>query len=918
MYLQRIELQGFKSFAQKTVLEFPTPGRGCEISPRLSGRPGQLGRGVCGVTSIVGPNGSGKSNIVDAVRWVLGEQSLKLLRGKKSTDVIFAGSANKAQMSLAEVSLYLNNEDKSAPIDYSEVVITRRLYRDGNSQYLLNKSEVRLFDIVMLLAKANFGQNTYSVIGQGMVDRIVNYSSQERKEFFDEATGVKQFQIKRDRSVNKLRRSRENWEQAQGLLNELDPRLKSLTRQVNRLRKRKEVEVELRQEQIKYYGRLWLDLDQNYQEQAIIFNSRDKEKIKIEGIIEELTVALDELGQERGRAENFDRLQNDHENLSARRNSLLQQLAQIKGQLDVEYLKIGKQDLTWQENRQDDLKLELKNINLKVSELEAQIGRYQLALDDKNRSQQEVLKEFKRIEERLLELQKEFRSGLGVSDKEIRQAINRIYALQKDFINKIKTTHDLTGLSQLKAEAEAVFSEVEGFYQKISLEDKKQQTEEMASLQERLSEFLRSKDFLVNEINELKIKLGVASSQKQSLLAQRREIDQQLQALTKELAKNKLQPKDQNGLTNQLKANRQQVEQQIEELEKILVTAKQKIDQFNEAEEDKKRQIFSLQQKIHQEQVSLNRIVGDLNEVKVALARIETKKEDLFASIRRDLGEDYRPKIERELKRVDIAEQEQKIFKLKRQLELIGGTDPEVEKEYQEVKDRHDFLSQQSEDLGDAIRDLEKVVVELDKIIKKKFEEEFRKINKDFSRYFKQLFEGGGAKLILAEKELTEAEVAREEVAEVTAGADSAESEPTQTASQPAAPQQIEDKSSLADMGIDIEVCPPGKKIKNINVLSGGEKTMTALALICAIIANNPSPFILFDEVDAALDESNSAKFSNIIEELAHKTQFIIITHNRAIMARANVLYGVTMQGDGISRLIGLKLDQAEKLTKEK
>jgi len=310
--------------------------------------------------------------------------------------------------------------------------------------------------------------------------------------------------------------------------------------------------------------------------------------------------------------------------------------------------------------------------------------------------------------------------------------------------------------------------------------------------------------------------------------------------------------------------------------------------------------------------------VGDLNEVKVALARIETKKEDLFASIRRDLGEDYRPKIERELKRVDIAEQEQKIFKLKRQLELIGGTDPEVEKEYQEVKDRHDFLSQQSEDLGDAIRDLEKVVVELDKIIKKKFEEEFRKINKDFSRYFKQLFEGGGAKLILAEKELTEAEVAREEVAEVTAGADSAESEPTQTASQPAAPQQIEDKSSLADMGIDIEVCPPGKKIKNINVLSGGEKTMTALALICAIIANNPSPFILFDEVDAALDESNSAKFSNIIEELAHKTQFIIITHNRAIMARANVLYGVTMQGDGISRLIGLKLDQAEKLTKEK
>ncbi|MBP6943126.1 MAG: AAA family ATPase, partial [Candidatus Buchananbacteria bacterium] len=177
MYLQRIELSGFKSFANRTVLEFPAPS---------SGR----GRSY-GITAIVGPNGSGKSNVVDAVRWVLGEQSLKLLRGKKSTDIIFAGSAKKAQMSLAEVSLYLNNEDGKAPIDYSEIVITRKLYRDGSSEYLLNKSEVRLFDIVMLLARANFGQNTYSVIGQGMVDKIVSASGTERKEFFDEATGVK-------------------------------------------------------------------------------------------------------------------------------------------------------------------------------------------------------------------------------------------------------------------------------------------------------------------------------------------------------------------------------------------------------------------------------------------------------------------------------------------------------------------------------------------------------------------------------------------------------------------------------------------------------------------------------------------------------------------------------------------------------
>ncbi len=921
MYLQRIELQGFKSFAQKTVLEFPIPGKGCQVAPKVAGHAGQLSRGVCGVTCIVGPNGSGKSNIVDAVRWVLGEQSLKLLRGKKSTDVIFAGSANKSQLGLAEVSLYLNNEDKSAPIDYSEVAITRRLYRDGASQYLLNKNEVRLFDIVMLLAKANFGQNTYGVIGQGMVDKIVNYSTQERKEFFDEATGVKQFQIKRDRSVAKLRRSRENLEQAQALLQELDPRLKSLTRQVGRLRKRKEVETQLRGEYIRYYGKLWLDLDQSYQEQAGQFNSFDKEKIKAESAIRELETQLAELSQERGRTEEFNHLQNEYENLSTKRNALLQRLAQVKGKLDVEYLKIGKQDLTWQENRRDDLKLEIKNLDAKSAELEAQIKRYQEALKEKNAVQADVLKEFRQIEDRLLELQKEFRSGLGVSDKEIRQAVNRIYLLQKDFINKIRTTHDLETLARLKEEAQLVFEEVEVFYHQISLEDKKQQTEEMAKLQENLSEFLKSKDLLVNEINEFKIKLEVAVSQKNSLLVSRRELDEQLAKVAKDLERNKISPQDQNQLSQQLHAEQVEIDGELEKIETQAKEAKEKIDRFNEDAENKKREIFSVQQKIHGWQTELNKIMAGLNEVKIALARIETKKENLFASIRQDLGEDYRPKIDREFKSIDIAETEQKIFRLKKQLELIGGTDPEVEKEYAEVKERHDFLSGQTEDLSAAIKDLEKIVVELDKTIKKIFEDEFKKINRDFSRYFKQLFDGGSAKLILAQKEVTEAEAARAEAAETEEIAAEGSDDATAVAPKSVAPEKekknIEDKSSLSDMGIDIEVCPPGKKIKNINVLSGGEKTMTALALICSIISNNPSPFILFDEVDAALDESNSSKFSGIIEELSHKTQFIVITHNRAIMARANILYGVTMQGDGISHLIGLKIDEAEKMARQ-
>jgi chromosome segregation protein len=278
--------------------------------------------------------------------------------------------------------------------------------------------------------------------------------------------------------------------------------------------------------------------------------------------------------------------------------------------------------------------------------------------------------------------------------------------------------------------------------------------------------------------------------------------------------------------------------------------------------------------------------------------------------MKEDLGEEYMPKTSVDITGIDPEESKIKIDKIKKSLEMIGGIDPEIENEYKQVSERFDFLSKESEDLHKAIIDLEKVVVELDKIIKKQFEDEFKKINADFTRYFKQLFDGGVAKLVLTQKEMTEAESAVAEVTEAIAG----EETPVEKVEEEKKIVHVEDKSFLANMGIEIEACPPGKKIKNITSLSGGEKTMTALALICSIISNNPSPFILFDEVDAALDESNSSKFSLIIEELAHKTQFIVITHNRAIMSHADVLYGVTMQGDGVSRMIGLKLSEAEKL----
>lgn len=1021
MYLQRIELQGFKSFASKTILEFPAPDKKDKTR---------------GITAIVGPNGSGKSNIVDAVRWILGEQSLKLLRGKKSTDVIFSGSAKKAQMSMAEASLFLNNEDGSAPIDYTEVAITRKIYRDGSSQYLLNKNEVRLFDIVMLLAKANFGQNTYGVIGQGMVDKIVNYSSQERKEFFDEATGVKQFQIKRDRSVNKLKKSRENIESASALLQELEPRLKSLTRQVHKLRQRQEIEKELKDLQVNYYGKIWLDLNSHYEKYAMSYNTEEKKRQGINSQLENLQEDLSKFSEEADRSQEFNNLQDNLDTISSEKNVIMKELTVIKGKMDLEYSKVGKQNLTWLENRKDELEERIRQIEVDIKNSVSKILISERTQKEKETQINQLNAELTVLQNNLQIIQDEYynqRSGgkinyalesvkavlklkkdvagiygtvsdVGKINKNFEAALasaagnrlnavvvatdevavrcinylkeNRLGSVTFFPLNKLSSypisreaqeiaqENGVVGLAvnlvNFESKFQKVFEQIFGstivvhtlddakslgigrermvtldgdlmeksgvmkggfkkkeFLQWSQLEEKdlysqEEKIRQIADLKAKIENQNRNKDAILNQLSEVKVAIQVENSQVSSLNQELSLLKKEKSKVMEEISESALTPQQQDEYFKKLKTKKEEMEKVIMDLDKKIQVVREKIDQFNSKEEEKKRQIFAIQQEMHNLQNQLNEVVSSLGEVKIELARIETKKEDVFLSMKEDLGEDFQPKSVARVDDIDLEDCKGRIDRLKKQLELIGGIDPEIEKEYEEVNQRFEFLTKQSEDLEKAIKDLEKIVVELDKIIKKQFEDEFRKINNDFSRYFKQLFEGGSAKLVLAQKELTEAE---EAVAEVIA---SEGGEVVEGASNMVEEQKkvihVEDKSSLANMGIEIEACPPGKKIKNITSLSGGEKTMTALSLICAIIANNPAPFILFDEVDAALDEQNSSKFSGIVEELAHKTQFIIITHNRAIMSHADVLYGVTMQGDGISRLISLKLSEVGKI----
>ncbi len=316
----------------------------------------------------------------------LGEQSLKTLRGKKSEDVIFSGSDKKGQLGMAEVSLCLNNSEATKNkvptpekiekeedlnqiiLSCPEIVITRRVYRSGESEYLLNGNRVRLSDIQMLLAKANFGQKTYSVIGQGMVENFLNTSAAERKDFFDEATGVKQFQIKRDSALNKLESSYENLQQVEMLLTEIRPRLKSLTRQVEKLKKRDEIVIALKENQLNYYGFLWQDINKKLNKTNESFLTLEKTKSEQEKKLSKLSEELNKIRT----TDNFpeiNELQVELRTLEGQKNQLQKQFAKLQAELELQLESQGQFDVSWLNNKEGELKTELENLENELSNL---------------------------------------------------------------------------------------------------------------------------------------------------------------------------------------------------------------------------------------------------------------------------------------------------------------------------------------------------------------------------------------------------------------------------------------------------------------------------------------------------------------------------------------------------------------------
>lgn len=882
MYLEKLKLNGFKSFAQDVELKF-----------------------VRGITAIVGPNGSGKSNIADAVRWVLGEQSMKSIRGKKSVDVIFAGSDKKARLGMAEVSLFFNNEDNSAPIDYSELVVTRRFYRSGEGEYLINNAKTRLTDIQLLMAKANIGHRTYSVIGQGQIDAVLIATPTERKDFFDEATGVKQYQLKRDQALHKLERAYINMKQGKLMIGEMEPHLKMLTKQVRRLEQKELVEKELKAYQNYLYYHRW---HKNILLQQELKNKRDQIKDQLleqEKVITNLITQLKQEGLSASREEEYNKLQEEYEKLQNIKQEYQRQLAIYEGKKDLDIAQTKGHDVLWAKRKKEEIKEKIDQNQKQLASWQLKNQQLQETLKAKKQEQVNLVDEFKKIENKLLEVQDS--NVLIVSAQEkLTDIIKQIKQRRNDWSKKPDLSKEdvVVTLTQWEEILQNFVQEI------VTAKDAQKNKQVIQDLKEALQQIIFSRDNLVNEINEL-ILAEKVNETNISNIEQRLE---ELQLEWQQLEHVVVSP----GNQVEISTGEKSIKDEIAKINKKIEVVTKNLKEFNKIEQQKKEKLLAKQAELQFAQQNAQNLQQQIGELTAQLARYDAKEEDLAIEVHRELG-DYLaalvdmwklnpPVLQDELTEDDLVA---RIEQLKKRREMIGGIEPEAVAEYKTVKEKYDFLTAQVDDLAAAMTKLKDTIIELDEIISKQFSQNFKKIGELFNTYFRILFSGGRAELVLLtsdDEKNNEEEDNQEET--------SLETDEMNQLDKELAEEEDELKkfynSKKFIQGIEIKATPPGKKMKGIAMLSGGERALTSIALICAMIANNPSPFVVLDEVDAALDEANSLRFAEIISELSKHTQFIVITHNRATMEKADILYGVTMGADGVSDLLSVKFEEAQ------
>ena len=754
MRLKNLEINGFKSFSKKTVLEFQNS-----------------------IISIVGPNGSGKSNVVEALRFVLGEQSIKSMRGSLGSDLIFKGSKNLPQSSRAAVTIYFDNSDKifklsnetgeNINLNYDVISISREVYPDGLNKYILNGSEVRLKDINNLLSSVNIGSSGHQIISQGEADRILNASPRDRREMVEDALGLKIYQYKIKEAGRKLERTTDNMKEVSLLRRENAPHLNFLKKQVDKFEKAKEMQITL------------LSLYKEYFKKEDIYLEKERSSLLLE------------------------------------RNKISSELKSVKekiSEVDV----VDKKEENKNEEELKILEKKIGEIHGIKNEIEHKLGRLEGMMEmeehRKEKMPEVVIKNSGEIKEIFDEISSEI-EGAIVEDNiaEVKIILLRIRNILKEFSgNIISSGPRFSGSLSRPDHSKTIFPE--------NPELKKNQQEilvEMQNIKEEENKIFEKIEILKRKIIQENETLHTREKEKFNFRVRYQELASSLG----------------------------------------LISVK---------EENLAKEIEAFKNEIKEGSI----LIG--SEI------LSYKSFEIKGSIDRSIQEELKKKIER----------------IKIKLEDVGlGGGSEVIKEFEEVSRRDNFLAKEMEDLAVSIESLRKLMADLKEKIDIEFKNGVEKINKEFHKFFSLMFNGGtGSLSIIIENKK------KSSVAETS--------------------EDEEEENIVQEQGIEINVSLPHKKVKELNALSGGERSLASIALLFAMSQVNPPPFLVLDETDAALDEANSCKYGDMLEKLSQHSQLIVVTHNRETMSRADILYGVTIGNDGASKLLSVKLDEATAIAK--
>jgi len=809
--LRSIELSGFKSFAKRTKIDFGD-----------------------GIVAIVGPNGSGKSNIADAVRWVFGEQKNKSLRTDKAEDLIYNGSDNKPRASMAEVVIALDNSGGSIPIDLVDVEITRRLYRSGESSYLLNGKKTSLSAIQELLVKSGFGVGSYTVIGQGMVDKLILSSGLERKQLFEEASGIRQFEIKQNQTTKRIEAVNLNISQISSIINEIKPRQESLVRQASLLQKRNQLADNLYKYRCGYIVQRRSELKAR---QLVIANKQasnfdDQKKLQAEMKDLEAGHAVVRPGVTKNSAGSIGK---DLDRLELQRSRIEQDISTLNATSEQINSKLLATDPMEQSLRDEILSLQINlNQHLKNQKsIEAVVANFESKIklvDTKVKFQTDILDST--------------RKALGKSQKTeyLRHSLGLVDILQ-DGIKRNKSSADLDivfyklrrmikhSIGDNSAELALKVGKVQNIISGL-LDERESINESQTNEVIKLRAIEMDYSAIARKVSdhELKLKQIIKSDHTEKLKNQKLALESKIQSLTQ---------------------RRDDINIRIGNLRQGLVAMVDTSADVAKSEYYGRHEAIS-NRNIELQQAALT-IKAGLDDIDSSLAEIAKLQ------LKWSLPDQALTKVTKESIDYDS------ISRIEAEVDLLAEISPSVAQEVRDSSERIDYLEKQKLDLEKTVQNLSKVSGDTSKKMQAVFQEGFHSINRNFSEHFKELFGGGDAGLEL--------------------------------------------KRSGEDYGVEIIVRLPGKRAQNISSLSGGEKALASVALLAGILASNPSPFVVLDEVDAALDDINTKKFADVLKTITKHSQVLVVTHNHETMAVANELMGVTTSGTNDSQIIRVKLD---------